>query len=186
MMKEYIQSIEKCLEENNYHCAIFMALSIPDICGSLETPEEKNGIRAKRWFSDNLKHKYFPDTIYDYMVSNMPDEIGKIPSEIIDELKAQPFTTKLTPKLYWGLRNAFIHSASDVAFEYKIHITHGNSHLNMFNNSLQISAKVFCTDICDAANNWLVKMRDNPEVWQRIVSRAEIKNSILNGAVLIN
>jgi len=186
MMKEYILSIEKCLEENNYHCAIFMALSIPDICGSLETPKEKNNIRAKRWFSDNLKNKYFPDTLYDYIVSKTPERIDDIPSGMIDKLKAKPFKNKLTPDLYWGLRNAFIHSASDVSSDYKIHITHGDSHLNLFNNELQISAKVFCTDVCDAANIWLVKMRDNPEVWQRITSRAEIKNSILNGMFLIN
>ena len=58
-MKNLIAAINESLESKNYYAALFMALTIPDICGKLEYPEAKtNKERYYKWVENNL-FKYY-------------------------------------------------------------------------------------------------------------------------------
>ncbi|MDA8481074.1 hypothetical protein NNO04_20595 [Citrobacter sp. Awk 4] len=182
-MKEYIDSVEKCLGEKNYYAALFIALSIPDICGKLETPRISNGPRAKRWFTENLKDKYFPDFCYDHLMATNPDAANAMHVEQLELLKQQPFNNKFDEKTFWKLRCAFLHEASDWAGGIKIHLTHGVSHMIMYNGALQLSADRLCRDIANAATDWLERVKDDPIILERINNVAAINNVIMGGLV---
>lgn len=186
MMKEYIESIKKCLANENYHAALFLSLSIPDICGSLETPEVKNGIRAKRWFSQNLREKYLPDNCYEHLMATDPIAADAMIEEQKEFLRNQPFKKNFTEDTYWNLRNAMTHSASDFAKNKKIYLTFGESHLVALKDGIQISVRVFCNDICEATLKWLDRVNDDMEIMDRINLRAEISNSLFGGLVQIH
>ncbi|MCM7770999.1 hypothetical protein M8S83_02645 [Enterobacter asburiae] len=184
-MEEYIASIRKSLDDKNYHAALFIALSIPDICGKLETPDVGNGGRAKRWFSENLGRKYTADNLFDFVLAHEPAKAEGMPEYVRNEMTKIRNLAQITPKLFWDLRNAFLHEASDLAGKTQVHITHSKTHIGYVNGDILISAIGFCEDMCLAACEWLERMKDNPEVWERISSRAKIKNSILNGMIQV-
>ncbi|MEG5996918.1 hypothetical protein [Enterobacter ludwigii] len=185
-MKEYIDSVFESLAKENYHAALFSALSLPDICGKMETPNEGNGARAKRWFAENLKSKYYPESCYEHLMATNPEMAKHMQPDQLEVLKSQPLSVKFDDAAFWKLRNAFLHEASDWAGKLKIHITHGGSHLNMANGALQLSSVQLCTDIANAANIWLEKVKESPEVWERISQRAKIKNEIIDGLFAFN
>lgn len=185
-MKEYIDSVFESLNNENYHAALFSALSLPDICGKMETPDESNGIRARRWFRENLKSKYFPEFCYEHLMATNSEMAKHMQRDQLEVLKSQKFPTPFDEKAFWKLRNAFLHEASDNAGKLKIHITHGKSHLCMINGALQLSSVKLCKDIADAASVWLDKARENPDIWERINQRAKIKNEIMDGLFVFN
>lgn len=53
-MQDFTNSIRKAVTDENWFAALFLALCMPDICGAIETPNEGNGVRYKRWFNANL------------------------------------------------------------------------------------------------------------------------------------
>ena len=53
-MKNFTDSIRKAVEDKNWFAALFLALCMPDICGAIETPNDRNGVRYTRWFNENL------------------------------------------------------------------------------------------------------------------------------------
>lgn len=183
-MKELIESAKKALDDNNFQAALFIALSLPDICGKLETPEVKNGPRAKRWFQENLKSKYFPDNAYEAMLSVVPDYISRLLPEQVEALKQEPALVTFRPENYWALRNAVLHEASDITTLQKVHLTHSGAHMIMINGALQLSVINFTNDVCDAVTLWAERVKGNKEVLERINTRAQIKNQILNGLVM--
>lgn len=45
-----IDETKKCLECNNHLAALIVALTIPDVCGKVLYPNDRNGQRYKKWF----------------------------------------------------------------------------------------------------------------------------------------
>lgn len=184
-MKDLTDAIQQALRDNNYFSAMFIALSLPDICGSLETPKEKNGIRARKWFKENLGRTYMPNNRYEVMLNFRPDGIQDLLPSEVEDLKKQPATVKLTQEMFWSLRNAFLHEASDRSKEFKFHITHSRTPMMIINDALQLSSICFCEDMCNAVDRWVVKMKSNTIVTQRINERAKITNHINEGMYII-
>lgn len=57
-MGNFIESVEKSLSTNNFHAALSIALMLPDICGTLETPEKCHRQIYIDWYNRYLKMKY--------------------------------------------------------------------------------------------------------------------------------
>lgn len=57
---QYVHSIEHSLRSQNWFGALFLALAMPDICGSLEYPSDPVGARYRRWFDRYLSSEYVP------------------------------------------------------------------------------------------------------------------------------
>ncbi|WP_286872955.1 hypothetical protein [Pantoea sp. UBA5035] len=184
-MKDLTDAVQQALKDNNYFSAMFIALSLPDICGSLETPKEKNGARAKRWFKENLGPKYMPNNRYEVMLNFRPDGIATLPPREAEKLKKEPATVRFTPEMFWSLRNAFLHEASDKNKSVKFHITHSRTPMMMINGALQLSSIEFCKDMCNAVTRWITKMQSNAIVTKRITERAKITNYINDGMYII-
>ena len=56
-MKEIIDSLKRCLHDENYTAALMMCLSIPDICGKLEN-QQISSTRYIYWFDRYMFSKY--------------------------------------------------------------------------------------------------------------------------------
>ncbi|UYZ85346.1 hypothetical protein MTZ49_07305 [Entomomonas sp. E2T0] len=85
-MLKKIEDIKKALEAKAYLSALALTLTLPDICGKIAYPNDKNGERYIKWFNENL-------TKYDY------------PKEFDEKLK-------FDGKKCWKLRCAFLHEGS--------------------------------------------------------------------------
>lgn len=56
-----IEEIERCICAKCYFGALALALTLPDICGQVECPNESRvGVRYVNWFSKFVKPLYFP------------------------------------------------------------------------------------------------------------------------------
>lgn len=185
-MKDLTDAVKKAIIDQNYHCAMFIALSLPDICGSIETPKERNGIRAKRWFKEYMGTRYMPQTRYDVMLNFKPETIPKLSQADVESLKREPAEVKLTPELFWSLRNAFLHEASDKDKTNNFHITHSKTPMMEINGAFMLSSIVFCEDMCEAVSKWILKKKADAIITERINSRAQITNKIMSGLYFIN
>lgn len=185
-MKAIVNSIKKALESENYFGALFMALTIPDICASIDNPNEKlMGVRYKKWFRDNLKHKYYPDTMLELIESNNPESAKQLDSASRDMFRERPVgDVAFTDVMCWKLRCSVLHAGSTDAGSYSFHLTHGDSHQNIINGVLQISVVRFCQDICSAFELWCEKNKKNAEMLCRLAEGMKIQNDIGDGIYL--
>ncbi|RKT93908.1 UNVERIFIED_ORG: hypothetical protein C7432_0330 [Pantoea allii] len=177
-MKEIIESIKRSLESKNYQAALFISLSIPDICGQIEHVGIRNGDGARQWFDKYLAPRYHPKSLYEAMLISSPDYIAKLGDDVIQAYKAQPPTVTFTSQQFWELRNAFLHNASSVGKKLTVHLTHSVSHMNLTEGVLQLSAIALCNDIIQAAEKWMQDMGAYPDVMKRISETVQVKNSI--------
>lgn len=62
-MLDRIEEIGRCIEAKCYYGALALALTLPDICGQIEYPQEKRvGIRYVNWFNTFVKPFCFIDS----------------------------------------------------------------------------------------------------------------------------
>lgn len=65
MIRKLIDEITIALHEGLYLVALSAALTLPDVCGKAEYPNEKTGKRYKNWCTQYVKNAGLPaDTIY--------------------------------------------------------------------------------------------------------------------------
>ena len=137
-MKQFTDAIRKSLQNENWFSALFLALCLPDICGSLETPDEEPKKRYIKWFDDNLAVKYLPmfsgEDCYYFRCSCLHQGIDshqKLAHEKIHFIVPPP------------RRNIV--------------------HLNEFNNVFQMQIDVFCNDMAEAVDRWYEReIKNNP------------------------
>lgn len=143
-MERFITAINEAILNKNWFSWLFLALCMPDICGSLETPGKLVWERYKEWFNKYLSHKYgtmfSAEDCYYFRCSCLHeglDSHNKLTHERIHFIVPPP---------------------------------HGNIvHLNTLNDVLQMQIDLFCTDISDAVNNWNnLIAKDNSDIQQKI------------------
>ena len=145
-MKRFTNSIRLSIETKNWYSALYLALTMPDICARLESPDGKtNGPRFVSWFDR-------------YMLTNYRVQIGRDP---------QPHTF-LSGNDCYALRCAMLHEGtSDITTQRcrealgQFHFTIGSAHCNQINSILQIDVPTFCREICSATEQWLIDFQSN-------------------------
>lgn len=58
-MKDKIDEIKKALDAGAYFAALALSLTLPDICGQIEYPGSKVGVRYVKWYDKYVKPLYF-------------------------------------------------------------------------------------------------------------------------------
>jgi len=127
-MKNFTDSIKKAVTDKNWFAALFLGLCMPDICGAIETPNEGNGIRYKRWFSVNLgtyTEMFSAEEAWYFRCSCLHQGIDA------DARMAHERFHFITPPM----RN-------------------GAVHLNNLGGVLQMQIDIFCNDMADAVDAW--------------------------------
>lgn len=183
-MEPIIKSIKKSIECQNYYSALFLALSLPDICGAIETPDEKNGVRYKRWFRENLKKYYFPDNMYEFYLANAPQALKEMDEHRINDLKLRAVgQLAFTDEMCWKLRNAVVHTGTKEVKGHKFHFSHTMADRNIIGDTLQMSAVVFCNNFCFAYGDWLDKVKDDVLIGERLKEGMDVQNHMLGGVI---
>jgi hypothetical protein len=139
-MRDILEQIENGLDSNQYYLSLFVSLTIPAICGSLESNDGRDSRKKyEAWFDEYVAPKYngFLDghSCYCFRCSLLhqgstqysPEYENQEPSKFTRILFIEPKTTK----------NIF--------------------HNNIINDALNIDVKIFCQDIISGAKEWLIK-----------------------------
>jgi len=151
-LRQFIEAGRQAIEQGNLHAALFIALTMPDICGSLETPNAGNGERYRRWVTKWVEPRF----IVNY---------GSPPAA----------TRFITADELWNARNSIIHSGKSEMrsgatqlkniffFDDSI-----DSHLNRYRingrSLLQVRTSDFCAEIWLAAEDWLAATSGDKEI----------------------
>ncbi|MBY6353795.1 MULTISPECIES: hypothetical protein [Enterobacter cloacae complex] len=149
-MQRFVDSIRKAIRDHNWYGAIFVALTMPDICSAIENPyEARVGVRYRDWFNRYLREKYK----YKYVEFTAED--------------CYQFRCKC---LHQGI-------ARRDGFE-KFHLSQTSSgsviHMNSFDGVIQIQVSKFCEDICQSVEQWMLDMKPNPAITLRMQELLEI------------
>src|SRR3990167_10578362 len=126
-MKDFLEQIEAALNSNLYYVALFTALSIPDICGALESSDGfATDEKYKKWFDKHIAPKYN----------------GFLTGE-----DCYYFRCSL---LHQGSSYHPKSSYSRIIF-VEPQATTNIFHNNILNNALNIDVRIFCKDIIETA-----------------------------------
>jgi len=157
MIDRYLDSIIKSLESKNWYAALFMALVIPDICGALEHPNEKSGVRYVNWYNKYMLPKYSSimgplqelhvflsgDDCYALRCSLLHEGTGDIGKQTISKI----------------LESVHFNEPSDKG---------GMLHCNQYKNVLQLQVDIFCNDLISAAHQWLSDVQGDADIQARM------------------
>lgn len=198
-MERFVSAIRKSSGDKNWFGALFMALAMPDICGALETPTVKTGARYRRWFNENLKHKYVFETAYDTTKVLRPHEIERLErtasedpqsARILDLLKNNKLSDDLglTAQKCYALRNSCLHSGMSKDDKIKFafippHECGGGSHMNFMEGTLVIRIDRFCEDVCCSVDIWFEKNKNDADFITRVGELMEVTHNPFPGVV---
>lgn len=141
-MRDLLNQIQEAVNGHAYYLALYASLTIPDICGAMES---ENGQATKSkyiaWFDKYVAPKYFAcgqatltgEACYFYRCA------------VLHQGRAQH------PKLGFS-RILFVEpSATTNVF-----------HNNVLNDALNIDVSIFCSDVLSGANEWLQAVEELP------------------------
>ncbi|ENQ1529614.1 hypothetical protein ACEOHI_000872 [Vibrio parahaemolyticus] len=146
-MDRFTSAVRKNIESENWYGALFLALTMPDICGKLAYPDVKYaGERYKKWFDANLAEV------------NKTNIMGK---EMIF----------LTATDCWALRCSLLHQGTDDITEQKaqeiiskFEFTTMRMHRIKTNSVLTLNVASFCEEICQSVERWFNSISDDPDI----------------------
>lgn len=154
-MRQIIDSVYRALETENWYAALFVSLTLPDICVALEHGKHTSGAYAE-WFEANLpQYRDFLSGNDCYALRCSLLHEGK--DDITDQRKQE-------------------------VLEHYVFLTEG-SHCNLFKDSvfngvkksfLQLNVQTFCRDMCAVVEAWLNASSDNSEIQSRLRKTIEI------------
>lgn len=181
-MEQFLSSIERSLNEENWMSAVYMAICIPDICGAAEEKIKNNGERYKNWFNRYLKWWYDPENFYEQYKVLAPDSVNDLGEFMKSQYEARPALVSFTAEECWALRNACLHQGTDEAKLRNFRITipefpGKKTHFNNIKNVLQLDASTFCQDLIREARRWLSDTIDDPVVQKNLQKMMKINHS---------
>lgn len=153
-MEHILLQTENCLDAGFYYPALISCLTIPDICGALNSDNgESNGEKYSAWYNR-------------YVLPHIGDAITKV--EGID-LPIKIKDSRLNGNECYWFRCSLLHQGrtDHKKSEYdRILFIEPNSgisigHDNLINNVLHINMKVFCFSVIMGARSWLEECRES-------------------------
>lgn len=158
-MHRFTSSIRKSLEEKNWYGALMTSLTLPDICGQIETPREGSKSRSVRWLKKWIEPLY---TSQNHVF-----------------LSADDCYALRCSFLHEGVSNIEEQRARQVLndFHFITPLPGMSIHNNKVNNTLQLQVDIFCNEIADAVDNWAIETSENPDIIERIEGLIVIHDS---------
>jgi hypothetical protein len=152
-MVRFTTSVLSAIQQKNWYSALTLSLTLPDICGKLESPTSKSGERYIAWWNKYLLEKYtiFLSGSDAYALRCAYLHEG---GDDVSEQKAQDALTRFIFREPPG-NNNIVHCNLHV-------ITHP-----VITSALQLQVDIFCADICEGVNKWSVDTKDNKDIQKR-------------------
>ena len=155
-MEQFTNSIRLSLHASNWYGALFMALSMPDICGALENPKAGSGARYRKWFNEHLKPLYDLETMPEALRFNGAD--------------CYSFRCSC-------LHSGMNHETKDRTRKFIFTPPPGGAsfiHRNSVNGCLQLQIDIFCGDVANQVDRWKEAQNANQDVQLRISELLQI------------
>lgn len=144
-MQSHIEAINSAISAKLYYPAVLIALQLPDVCAALENENgETSGAKYKAWCFEYLSHRY--ELLSGEMIYNL--RCGVIHQGIFDHKKL-PFE---------GIVFTLPEEGGNIFHE------------NISNGYLNLDAKTFCEDVCNAVLEWQNKNAGNVFVKRNLKS----------------
>ena len=141
-MRDLLEQIERGLGQNLYYLALFGALSLPDICGAVDSDNgEADRSKYIRWFNEYVGDRYK----YGERVFLSGDDCYYFRCALLHQGSSQH------PKSGYA-RILFLEPGA----------TSNVLHCNVLNDALNIDVRIFCQDIIDGVRTWLGKVEGTP------------------------
>lgn len=146
-MTHFTTAIARSLETENWYSALTLALTLPDICGKLESPSKSSSKRYIKWFDEYMGGVYSVKINNEKLVflsgrdayalrcSYLHGGEGDISNQRIQEL--------LREIMFMAPR-----------FESDKYV---GSHRVKINDVLILRVDLFCLEICQAVDKWIKK-----------------------------
>jgi hypothetical protein len=161
-MQRFVDATRAAVGSGNWYAALALALTIPDICGRLETPAMGSQARYVGWYDRYLLRKY-------------QHPVG--PSRTLH--------TFLCGADCYALRCAYLHQGEFGIEDQRaqqallnFHFTPPQPgmfiHNNQMDNVLQLQVDVFCEDVCVGAARWLEAVSADADIQARLARLATI------------
>ena len=167
-MERFTNSIRTALNANDWYGALITALTLPDICGRIETPNEGSNRRYARWFSEWVEPSYTM-------------EVAGVKHVFLSGNDCYALRCSL---LHEGGENIEEQRAREALdnFHFIMPPPNGNSfHKIQSNQSLLLQVDIFCNDVADSVDRWTASENANdPEVIQRMEGLLKIRD-VSNG-----
>lgn len=162
-MIDLLNALSQAIEQKNWHAALYLSLTLPDVCVRLQDPAATRGKHYIEWATTYFEPMYT--------------------AEISAERERHVF---LSGTDLYALRCAVLHAASDnvsgervaqalQSFAFFEPAPSGSVHMNQFDDALQLDVKKFCFDMIEAVNAWLSTVDSNEEVMIRGANRLRIR-----------
>lgn len=133
-MQNLLDQIQKGLEVNLYYLSLFAALSLPDICGAIDSIDgNATPKKYKKWFDEYVAPKYrgflTGEDCYRFRCSLLHQGSSQHPKGTYSRvLFVEPTATAMV------------------------------CHNNVMNDALNIDIRIFCNDMIEGARRWLQKV----------------------------
>ncbi|OAI06564.1 hypothetical protein [Methylomonas methanica] len=149
-MNEFIEAIDRSVAVGNWYGALFVALSLPDICGKIDNPAENGSQRRyAAWFDRYIRPKYTHQAGL-----NSREEVF------------------LSGNDCYALRCAYLHEGSDDTtcqrareavdrFHFLVAPRNCVIHCNMIDTKLQLQVDIFCEDIKQGVIDWIREIQND-------------------------
>src|SRR6267154_323178 len=135
MMNTILEEIEKALQSQLFYLAVASALSLPDVCSALESPNgTTSGAQYKAWYSAWLGHKYPNIT---------PDDIYSLRCGVVHQGRFGH------PRMQYSRVLFAIPNPGRIVF-----------HNNIVDDALNLDAPMFCRDVLESALTWYEAKKD--------------------------
>ena len=167
-MERFTKSIRTALKASDWYGALTTALTLPDICGRMETPNDGSNRRYARWFSEWVEPAYTMD-------------IGGQKHVFLSGNDCYALRCSL---LHEGGENIEEQRAREALdnFHFIMPPPNGNCfHKIQSNQSLLLQVDIFCKDVADAVDKWSASDKvKEPEIKQRLQNLLTIRD-VSNG-----
>ncbi len=172
-MEEIVKSLETSLSNENWYGALFIALSLPDICGKIDSIHTGSRARYEAWFIQYVQSKY----------------------TVINTYRNET-TIFLSGNDCYALRCAYLHEGQDdissqrakeaiESFHFIAPLNNMTIHNNKLDDKLQLQIDIFCTDIVNGVKQWLSEIADNDPRHNKIKSLLKIQFPDPDGSISI-
>lgn len=163
-MNHFIDALETSLDTQNWYSVLFISLTLPDICGKIDEPNETSKKRTINWFNKYLKPIY---------TSNIgPDHREHI------FLSGSDFYALRCAYLHEGRDDITSQNAQEILEKFKFiqPITNNTCiHRNQNHTTLQLQVDQFGKEVLDALRKWTIDISSSPEKISKIENLLRIE-----------
>ena len=143
-MERFLASVEKALADCNWYSALYMSLTLPDVCSSLESDDGKtNGKKFAAWFDTYLKPTYTRTLVGEAHVFMAGDDCYVLRCSM----------------LHQGLADVGHQKAKGVLD--KFYFTILPQHRIRVDTVLHLNVKTFCEEMVAAVRHWVGDFHNN-------------------------